>query len=212
VTWSADGRDIIVSSGGELWRIPFGRPERPERLSPSGDNCRQPTVARQKRRLAFTRARWDDNLWTLRQSASGRWAGSPVRLIGSTRPEYLARFSPDGTRIAFGSNRSGKSEVWVADRDGRNAQQLTSFNGRRGGTPTWSPDGQEIAYDLRDNAPGDIYVIPARGGAHRQITDHPLDDLTPTWSRDGRWIYFGPCGPAKNSCGRCRHKAANRFR
>ena len=76
--------------------------------------------------------------------------------------------------------------------DGRNALQLTSFKGRRGGTPAWSPDGQSIAFDLRtDDGRGDIYVIPARGGAPVRVTTDPADDLVPSWSRDGRSIYFG---------------------
>jgi Tol biopolymer transport system component len=52
-------------------------------------------------------------------------------------------------------------------------------------------DGKSIAYDLRNDARGDIYLAPARGGAPRQLTNHPADDLVPSWSRDGQWIYFG---------------------
>ena len=75
----------------------------------------------------------------------------------------------------------------MADQDGRNALQLTSFNGRQGGTAAWSPHGKSIAYDLRDDdGRGDIYIIPARGGAPLRITNHPADDLVPSWSRDGR--------------------------
>jgi serine/threonine protein kinase/Tol biopolymer transport system component len=195
VAWSPDGRDVIASLGNAdigLWRIPLRTPDQPVRLSPSGDECRQPAVAMQQERLAFTRASADENLWRLALSAPGRSAGAPVSLIGSTRSELNAQLSADGTRIVFESMRSGAQELWVADRDGRNALQLTSFNGRRGGTPAWSPDGQSIAFDLRkEDGRGDIYVIPARGGAQVRITDHPADDLVPVWSRDGRSIYFG---------------------
>ena len=194
VAWSADGRNLIVSAGNPgqaaLWRIPLGRPDRPERLSPPGDDWRQPTVAMQQGRLAFTRSRWDENLWSLALSAEHRRAGSPVSLIGSTRSDLRAQFSPDGTRIVFESQRSGTNELWLADRDGRNPVRLTSFNGRFGGTGSWSPDGKSIAYDLRDEGRGDIYVIPVRGGAPVRITDDPADDLVPNWSRDGQWIYF----------------------
>jgi Tol biopolymer transport system component len=87
--------------------------------------------------------------------------------------------------------RSGVPELWIADQDGRNALQIASFNGRLGGTPAWSPDGQSIAFDMRnEDGRGDVYVVPARGGAPVKLTDNPADDLVPTWSRDGKWIYF----------------------
>lgn len=196
VAWSATGRDVIVSSGNSgdvgLWRIALQHPEQPERLSPLGDECRQPAVAPLQDRLAFTRASWDENIWRIPLSGPGRAAGAPVPVIGSTRSELNAQFSPDGSRIVFESVRSGTQELWVADRDGRNALQLTSFNGRLGGTPAWSPDGQSIAFDLRnEDGRGDVYVMPARGGAPVRLTDDPADDLVPSWSRDGQSIYFG---------------------
>jgi Tol biopolymer transport system component/predicted Ser/Thr protein kinase len=196
IAWSAAGRDVIASSGNSgnvaLWRIPLQSPERLERLSPFGDECRQPTISAQQERLAFTRANWDEDMWQVALSGPGQAAGAPVRAIGSTRSELNAQFSPDGSRIVFESMRSGTQELWLADRDGRNALQLTSFEGRLGGTPAWSPDGQSIVFDLRDgDGNADIYVIPARGGAPVRLTDHPADDYVPTWSRDGQWIYFG---------------------
>ena len=183
VAWSADGRDLIVSSGNTgdvgLWRIPLQSPERRDGFRPPATNGVSPP-SRCSRTGWPLRGDWDENIWRLALSAPGRPAGAPVSLIGSTRSELNAQFSPDGTRIVFESQRSGTQEIWVADRDGRNALQLTSFNGRRGGTPAWSPDGQSIAFDLRnDDGRGDIYVIPARGGAAVRITNHPADDLVP---------------------------------
>ena len=194
LAWSAEGRDVILSSGNRgdigLWRIPLQRPEQAQRLSSPGDDSRQPAVARQGR-LAFTRAAWDENIWRLSLSAPGRAAGLAVSVRGSTRLELRAQFSPDGRRIVFESLRSGRQELWVADADGGNAQQLTSFDGRVGGTPAWSPDGQSIAYDLRDDTGrGDVWVIPARGGSPHKVTNDPADDLVPSWSRNGDWIYF----------------------
>ena len=78
-------------------------------------------------RLAFTRTTWDENIWRLALEGPGRAAGAPVSLMGSTRLEMNAQFSPDGSRIVFESLRSGTQELWVADRDERNALQLTSF-------------------------------------------------------------------------------------
>jgi eukaryotic-like serine/threonine-protein kinase len=203
VAWSTDGRDLFVSSGNTgdvgLWRIPLRRPEQPERLSPPGDDCRQPAVSRQQGRLAFNRANWDENIWRVELPAPGHSAGTPVSLSSSTRSERNAQFSLDRTRIVFESLRSGTQELWVADGDGRNERQLTSFNGRVGGAPAWSPDGASIAFDLRtDNRRGDIYVISARGGAPRRLTTDPADDGMPSWSRDGRSIYFASTRTGKN--------------
>jgi len=170
-----------------------------QRLSPTSDEWRQPAVSMQQSRLAFTRTTWDENLWRLALEGAGRPAGPAVSLIGSTRLEMNAQFSPDGSRMVFESLRSGTQELWVADRDERNALQLTAFEGRRGGTPAWSPDGQSIAFDLRtDDRRADIYVIPARGGAPVRVTTHAADDYVPSWSRDGLWIYFGSTRSGRN--------------
>jgi len=203
LVWSRDGHDLIVSSGNTgnvgLWRIPVQNPGAIQRLSPTSDEWRQPAVSMQQNRLAFTRTTWDENLWRLTLEAAGRPAGPAVSLMGSTRLEMNAQFSPDGSRIVFESLRSGTQELWVADADERNALQLTSFGGRRGGTPAWSPDGQSIAFDLRtDDRRADIYVIPARGGEPVRITTDAADDYVPSWSHDGLWIYFGSTRTGRN--------------
>jgi serine/threonine protein kinase len=203
VAWSKDGHDLIVSSGNTgnvgLWRIPVQNPGAMQRLSPTSDEWRQPAVSMQQSRLAFTRTTWDENLWRLTLEGAGRPAGPAVSLMGSTRLEMNAQFSPDGSRIVFESLRSGTQELWVADADERNALQLTSFGGRRGGAPAWSPDGQSIAFDLRtDDRRADIYVIPARGGEPVRITTDAADDYVPSWSRDGLWIYFGSTRSGRN--------------
>jgi Tol biopolymer transport system component len=51
-------------------------------------------------------------------------------------------------------------------------------------------DGRSIVFDYRPEGQGDLYIINADGGAPRRLTTHLADDVTPSWSRDGNWIYF----------------------
>jgi len=99
------------------------------------------------------------------------------------------QFSPDGTKIAFESNRSGAYEVWMCRSDGSGLVQLTHFNSATG-TPRWSPNGQQIAFDSGVGGNVDIFVVDAQGGSPHRLTSEPSIDAVPSWSRDGHWIYF----------------------
>jgi len=100
------------------------------------------------------------------------------------------QFSPDGSKIAFESTRSGAYEVWLCRSDGSNLMQLTHFNPSVTGTPRWSPDGQQIVFDSRPAGNSDVFVIDVQGGPPRKLTSEPSNEGVPSWSRDGRWIYF----------------------
>ena len=88
------------------------------------------------------------------------------------------------------SYRSGNSEIWVCDRNGQNAVQVTSFGGPLVTNPTWSPDGERLAFDSDVNGQWDIFVVSANGGKPQRMTSDPANDGNPSWSKDGRWIYF----------------------
>jgi dipeptidyl aminopeptidase/acylaminoacyl peptidase len=91
------------------------------------------------------------------------------------------------------TNRSDKgSELWVANTDESNPVRLTEGRGRMLGSPRWSPtDGRWIAYDAQgEDGRWDIYLIDAAGGQPRRLTPEPSEENLPSWSRDGKWIYF----------------------
>src|SRR5437660_12869611 len=89
---------------------------------------------------------------------------SLTQLISSSQGECSPEFSPDGKKVAFVSERSGISQIWICDSDGRNALQLSSFGGPHGaGSPSWSPDGSVMAVDCVDAGLEDIVMIIDEG-------------------------------------------------
>ena len=95
------------------------------------------------------------------------------------------QFSPDGKRIAFMSNRTGPWQIWVSDADGSNPRQVSFTDSA--GTPRWSPDGRNIAFDGPGEGGSCIYVVRADGSGR---TISVAEGLVPSYSRDGKWIYF----------------------
>jgi Tol biopolymer transport system component/DNA-binding winged helix-turn-helix (wHTH) protein len=141
--------------------------------------------------LIYSRRVADSNIWRVRIPAEGEPPAVPERFITSTRSDEKPSYSPDGTRIAFVSKRSGSDEIWIANADGGNAVRMTSFGGALVGIMNWSPDGQRIVFHARPEGQADLFVIAAAGGAPVQLTHDRADDTMPSYSHDGRWIFFG---------------------
>lgn len=193
-TWTTDGDSIVASwspstwGSASLWRVPVSGGV-PEQMTVGGDNAHQPSISRRGSRLAFVRIFGDMDTWEIGMSGSPPRGGSPRKLISSSRLDIEAQLSPDGSKIAFSSDRSGNREIWICDRDGANALQLTRF-GFSNGVPRWSPDGRRIAFESDTGGGSDIYVLDVAGGLPRRLTTEASNDVQPSWSGDGRWIYF----------------------
>jgi Tol biopolymer transport system component len=177
---------------GRLWRVSAeGGSAHP---LPGLVNPRQVAVSREGHRLAYTQVATDSDIWRLEMGPPGSAGDTPSLLISSTRFEASPHFSPDEERVVFTSSRTGHSEVWVADAQGRDALRVTS-HGETGaiGSPRWAPDGKSIAFNFEKHGEdrlSKIYVVGASGSGLRQVTTAAYVDFVPSWSRDGRWIYF----------------------
>jgi Tol biopolymer transport system component/DNA-binding winged helix-turn-helix (wHTH) protein len=193
VTWSADSSELIFSSdrGGKfsLWRVGVNGGE-PQRLPVGGEDAFSPAISRHGNHLAYTQrsAKWSIVRVNLK-NLQAKDAFS--RVLSSTQQDSFAHFSPDSSRIAFQSVRSGTQEIWLASIDGTNLVKLTSFEGPLTGSPNWSPDGRQLAFDSRPKGQSHIYVTNVEGGVPRAVTEGAYNDIVPSWSRDGRWIYYG---------------------
>ena len=192
--WTVDGQEIVFSLGtlwssSNLWRIGVqsaGREARPQRVASVGEDGMTPAISRGTyARLAYARRQTDVNIWRRDLSSAGK--GQPAeKFIASSRNDCAPRYSPDGKRIAFDSDRSGSIQLWVANEDGSNAMKLTSERALLFySMPQWSPDGQHILFAATVGGQLRDFLVRATGGA-------PIAHSGPLsgWSRDGRWTYY----------------------
>jgi Tol biopolymer transport system component/DNA-binding winged helix-turn-helix (wHTH) protein len=193
LAWTRDGKDIIYSARQgslvQLWRADGAGTRPPERLEMAGPGVVFPAIAPVGERLAYAHATEDLDIYRFDPlDPSGR--AQPVSRSSAT--DSLPHFSPDGRRIAFCSGRSADAfEVWVSDLDGSPPERLTHGPGQWQCSPSWSPDGTTIAFDSRAaDGSWHVWTIGASGGPPRQVTTDGGSQMRPSWSRDGRYIYF----------------------
>src|SRR5581483_7244869 len=94
-------------------------------------------------------------------------------------------WSPDGRRIAFASNRDGRTHLFVMNADGTGTRRVTN-TAHSDEHPSWSPDGRRIVF-AREGA---IYEVPARGGAGKRLGKGFGAAADPAYSPDGRLIAY----------------------
>ena len=190
LTWSRDATFIVFSArqGGlnHLWRVDAGGARAAERIEIAGIEVTSPVTAPVGDRLVYSRTMEDEDIYRFDPPGSAR----PI--AQSSLMDTNAQFSPDGRRMVYCSARSGDAlELWVAGSDGTQPERLTRGPGRWQCSPSWSPDGKHIAFDSRaEDGSWHVWTIGVDGGIPRQITAHAGDQVRPTWSRDGRWLYF----------------------
>jgi Tol biopolymer transport system component len=171
-----------------LWRIGAKEGDEPEVLANTGQGRGHFAISSHGA-LVYAQRTSDLDIWVVELARPGAEAGPPVRLISSTRNDWVPSYSPDGNRIAFTSSRSGYSEIYVCDRNGEHVSKLTNFQGPLASTIGWSPDGKWIVFGTHEEA-RDIFVMSDQGTGQRKLTTHPGYDAEATFSRDGKSIYF----------------------
>jgi Tol biopolymer transport system component len=115
---------------------------------------------------------------------------SVMRLTTDPAWDFDPTWSPDGSRIAFRSERDGNPEIYVMNADGSEQVNLTR-NPAEDFSPAWSPDGTKIAFaSSRDGLNMDIFVMNPDGSEPTNLTKHAGIDEYPTWSPDGTKLAF----------------------
>lgn len=195
VAWTPDSKGIVFSSyrsgGLSLWHVPIGESSgEPTLVSGLEGGASYPTLSGQQGagpwKLAYNYGSQDVNIW--RTDLQGE--GTQRAVVSGTRYDSDPAVSPDGTMIAFASNRTGATEIWVANTDGSNAREVTFRQGPLAISPSWSPDGRHLAFASTVGTNRDIFVIDLDGSQPLRLTTEPSEEGNPSWSQDGKWIYF----------------------
>ena len=166
------------------------------RLTDNRDNDWWPSWSPDGKRIVFVSER-DGNREIYVMDADG---GNPQSLTNDPNDDRYPSWSPDSGRIVFVSQRPGhfKSkflityEIYVMAVDGGNQQRLTE-NRQNDFYPSWSPDGERIAFEADrkgDFENPEIYVMDADGGNQQRLTENRRSDSSPSWSPDGKRIVF----------------------
>lgn len=194
LAWTGDSREIIFASarGAEmgLWVV-AAEGCIPKPLAGPVGEAGWPTIpSKNDHTLVYEQGvgKWD--VWRLDLKDAKHAQKAPFAQVSEKGDKMRPELSPDGKKVAFESDRLGFWDIWTCDVDGSRCDQITSLHGTAG-RARWSPDGRYVAFEFHPHEHSEIYVVEVPGGVPRLLPTIPgSDNLSPSWSHDGKSIYF----------------------
>ena len=200
LAWTPDGTDVVLGARIEsldaLWRIPMdqGFPAKPVRLAGAGDGGSSPAFAppsgRRGARLVYSRAQLDISVVGVDLGPDGKFKAEPRLVVSETARVHEAQVSPDGKQIAVVSERSGPRQIWVFESGTVDSREITRFDKMVPGSVRWSPDSHQLVFDVLGSGKSDIFTMSSEGGTPQRLTTDPSNEARPSFSADGKRIYF----------------------
>ena len=192
--WTSDSQEIVFSSarGAEmgLWVVTAeGCVPRP--LAGPVGQAAWPTIpSKTDNTLAYEQGVGKADIYRLDLKTAKLPQSAPVALVSEKGDKMRPELSPDGKKVVFESDRLGFWDIWTCDVHSSRCDQVTSLHGTAG-RARWSPNGRYVAFEFHPNEHSEIYVVEVPGGVPRLLPTIPgADNLSPSWSHDGKSIYF----------------------
>ncbi|HLJ48250.1 MAG TPA: protein kinase [Bryobacteraceae bacterium] len=194
LSFSRDGSRLAYvqqATTGSLRTVRFD-PVRPAILSEpkeiirSADGVSRPALSPDGQWLAYNTTEQDESLFVVGVDGNGL-----RRLTNSGHRNRGPRWSPDGKRIAFFSQRSGDWEIWTADVNTGELRQITNLAGQNVAWPVWSTDGKQLAYTVF--GVNTFFLDPSKSWEQQtieRVPPFPEGQLFNgwSWSPDGRTL------------------------
>jgi len=156
---------------------------------PLGD-AKWPSIPAKGNSLVYERWITKANIYRLDLKDTKHYEKTPSALVSEKGYKARPELSANGKKIAFESDRLGFWDIWTCDVDGTTCDQVTDLHGTAG-RARWSADGRYIAFEFHPGERSEIYLVEVPGGEPHLVPTIPgADNLSPSWSHDGRWLYF----------------------
>ncbi|MGW8225192.1 MAG: DUF5050 domain-containing protein [Anaerolineales bacterium] len=110
-------------------------------------------------------------------------------LPSNTPTQWIPISGSETGLIIYASDQDGDFEIWMMNADGSDQRQLTD-NDSKDISPSWSPDGDQIAFVSDRDGNDEIYIMNADGSDVRRLTNSEASESFPAWSPDGMQISF----------------------